>query len=702
VKKRNSGLLISLIIGSVISSFYLSGFLDQFELSLGYDTSFLVKNKNQSNKNIKIIGIDQKSLDLIGEYPWRRSLYSDILKYLGNKPKVIGFDIILPEHSNYIKDDLDLAKQIKINNNVVLPISLEPDSEDDSKMNFIYPLDELANSSKGMGLIQYFPDIDGITRKTPKESFINDTSNENSEKIKIFSYEIAKIFLNNNLSNLPEEIYCNFQSKENSYTVYSFYDVISKKIPADTFKNSIVLIGATAEGMQDRISSPMGSMYGVIYHAQLISNILNKDYITPVSKKNNLILIMLVSIFAYLIWKNFETINQLLLITVSVVTLYLFHYLLFNENIWVSIVSIIMANFLTFISLILYEQLKISMSLKVELDNLISSFTKRKLQYKISDSNNLTLGKEIKSNSNRVKKIAEIGNILNIEREFLEALLNNINIPIIVTDEKSNIVLANPSAEIFFEDKNKSRIISKRLVDITDKMPDFQADLIAVHGNEKELPISLNYERGDSVYNIKLLSLDDKLENKNIICMIEDVSNWHQMANRDGLTGLWNQRYFRDYLEKEVNKAKRYKNPLSLIMMDVDNFKSFNDTYGHQTGDIVLKAIAKVLQKNQRNTDIAARYGGEEFSVILTMTDEEGALIFAERVRKQIEQLMIYDINGNLVRQVTASLGISYYNLSTVSDFIESADEALYLCKDNGRNCVIRYSQKDKLIKNEL
>ncbi len=702
MKKRNSGLLISLIIGSVISSFYLSGFLDQFELSLGYDTSFLVKNKNQSNKNIKIIGIDQKSLDLIGEYPWRRSLYSDILKYLGNKPKVIGFDIILPEHSNYIKDDLDLAKQIKINNNVVLPISLEPDSEDDSKMNFIYPLDELANSSKGMGLIQYFPDIDGITRKTPKESFINDTSNENSEKIKIFSYEIAKIFLNNNLSNLPEEIYCNFQSKENSYTVYSFYDVISKKIPADTFKNSIVLIGATAEGMQDRISSPMGSMYGVIYHAQLISNILNKDYITPVSKKNNLILIMLVSIFAYLIWKNFETINQLLLITVSVVTLYLFHYLLFNENIWVSIVSIIMANFLTFISLILYEQLKISMSLKVELDNLISSFTKRKLQYKISDSNNLTLGKEIKSNSNRVKKIAEIGNILNIEREFLEALLNNINIPIIVTDEKSNIVLANPSAEIFFEDKNKSRIISKRLVDITDKMPDFQADLIAVHGNEKELPISLNYERGDSVYNIKLLSLDDKLENKNIICMIEDVSNWHQMANRDGLTGLWNQRYFRDYLEKEVNKAKRYKNPLSLIMMDVDNFKSFNDTYGHQTGDIVLKAIAKVLQKNQRNTDIAARYGGEEFSVILTMTDEEGALIFAERVRKQIEQLMIYDINGNLVRQVTASLGISYYNLSTVSDFIESADEALYLCKDNGRNCVIRYSQKDKLIKNEL
>lgn len=702
MKKHNSGLIISFVVGIIISSFYLSGLLDQFELSLGYDTNFIVKKKSVPKQDIKIIGIDQKSLDLIGEYPWRRSLYADVLKYLDNNPKVIGFDIILPEHSTYIQDDLELAKQISKSKNVILPVSLEPDSTDTSKMNFIYPLDELAKSAKSAGLIHYFPDNDGITRRTPRETIISEKVGFKTEKINIFSYEIAKFFLDDKINNIPEEIFCNFESKESSYKIYSFYDVVSKKIPASTFKDSIVLIGATAEGLQDRISSPMGPMYGVVYHAQLISNILNKDYIVPVSKTANVLIIIFVSICAYFIWRYFETINQLLFITSSIITLYIIHYFLFNEKIWISIVSIISANFITFISLILYEQVNVSLSLKFELDKLISGFGKRNLQYAIARPNNLNVEENINSNSNRVKKIADIGSVLNIEREFLETLLNNINIPIVVTDANSHIVLANPTAQSFFEDEKKDRIIMKRLVDITDKIPELQADLISIHDKKKELPLSLNYERGDSVYSIKLLKLDSKSDNLNMICMIEDVSNWHQMANKDGLTGLWNQRYFKDYLEKEVNKAKRYKTSLSLIMMDVDYFKSFNDTYGHQTGDIVLKSIAKVLQENQRNTDIAARYGGEEFSVILTMTDEEGAYIFAERVRKEIEKLMIYDINGNLVRQVTASLGICYYDSLTISNFIEAADEALYLCKDNGRNCVIRYSEKEKLIKNEL
>lgn len=700
MKKRNSGLIISLIIGLVISLFYWFDFLEQFELSLGYDSTILIKRKVQPDSRIKIIGIDQKSLDLIGEYPWRRSLYSDLIKYMGDNPKVIGFDIILPEHSLYPEDDLKLSESIRDSKKVVLPVSLEPDSQDNSKMNFIYPLEELSRESKALGLIHYFPDSDGITRKTP----VSEYTGQKKEVINIFSYEIANSFLPNSLSDIPQSIYCNFQFKENNYDVYSFYDVVSKKVAPETFKDSIVLVGATAEGLQDRISSPIGPMYGVIYHAQLISNILNRDYIVPASKTINIALIMFVSIFAYFIWKYFETINQVLMITLSVLTLYLFHFLLFNENIWVSIVSIISANFLTFISLILYDQLKISLSLKSELDKLILGVSNRSLHYEVADSSSLSLEDNIKSNANRVDKLAQIGNLLTLERDFLETLLNNINTPIVVTDKNSSIVLANPSAETFFKDKQlkESRLINQRLVDITNNMPEFKSDLISIYDRKNKLPLSLNYERGDSVYNIKLLSLDNTSNDLNVICMIEDVSNWHQMANKDGLTGLWNQRYFKDYLEKEINKSLRYKNPLSLIMMDVDFFKSFNDTYGHQTGDIVLKSIAAVLQNSQRNTDIAARYGGEEFAIILTMTDEEGAYIFAERVRKEIEKLVINDINGNPVRQVTSSLGISFYKSGSVSDFIETADEALYMCKDNGRNCVIRYSQKTLITKNEI
>lgn len=697
MKKQNSGLIISLIIGTVISSFYWFNLLEPFELSLGYDSSFVIKKSSSLNPKVKIIGIDQKSLDLIGEYPWRRSLYTDLLKYLGDKPKVIGFDIILPEHSAYPEDDILLAEEIKKNKNVVLPVSLEPDIQDPKKLSFIYPLEELSNASKALGLIHYFPDLDGITRKTP----IRENIGDKNEYINIFSYHIANIFLNNKIIDLPDYIYCNFQTRENNYEIYSFYDVVSNKVKAEEFKDSIVLIGATAEGLQDRISSPIGPMYGVLYHGQLISNILNRDYITPVPKIYNVFFIMFVSIFAYFIWKYFETINQVLLIILSFATLYLLHYLLFNDNIWVSIFSILVSNTLTFISLILYEQLKISLSLKTELDKLILGLSNRNLDYEVTDSNFVNNEDVIKSNANRVEKLAKIGKVLTTERDFLQTLLNNINNPILVTDNNSAILLSNPMAERFLSDKDDTvkHLVGKRLVDLTNNMPDFKSDLIAVYNRKKSLPLSLNYERGDSVYNIKLINLENKEDDLNVICMIEDVSNWHHMANKDGLTGLWNQRYFKDYLTKEIHKSLRYKNPLSLIMMDVDHFKSFNDTYGHQTGDIVLKSIAKVLEKSQRNTDIAARYGGEEFALILTMTDEKGAAIFAERLRKEIESLKLVDINGNPVRQVTSSLGIAFYNSGSVSDFIELADEALYACKDRGRNCVTTYSQLEFLNK---
>lgn len=700
--KKNIGLIISLTVGLVISFFYLIGITSQLELNLGYDSSFLLKKQTKPFSKIKIIGIDQRSLDLIGEYPWRRSLYGQLIDYLGDNPRIIGFDIIMSEKSAYPKDDSFLAQVIKKRKNVILPVSLEPDATNAQKMEFVYPLEELANGAKNLGLTHYFPDNDGITRKTP----LNEGFAESKDNINIFSYQIVKSYGAKNIDNLPSEIYCNFQGRENIFQVYSFYDVISKKIPASDFKDSIVLIGATAEGLQDRISSPIGPLYGVIYHAQLISNIIDNNYIKPVSKTLNVLFIFIVAFCAYFIWRYAQTANQVLLIVSSILILYILHFIAFSNNIWLGIISIIISNFITFISLILYEQLQISQSLRYELDKLINNFKNRNLHYEITNKIEISHDENKKlSNSVRVGKISDIGNILTMERTFLETLLNNIKIPIVVTDKNSFIVLTNPASEEFFYVKNESKdsnirqekkdLIGKRLVDITNSIPDLKADLIQVYDNKKDLPISLDYERADSVYHVRLLSLLNKAEDWNMICIIEDVTTWHKMANKDGLTSLWNQRYFKEYLQKEVSKSQRYKNDLSLIMMDVDHFKNFNDTYGHQTGDIVLKSIAKVLEENQRNTDISARYGGEEFSIILTMTDEIGAFIFADRVRKQIESLKILDINGNLVKGVTASFGISLYTTGSVSDLIESADEALYLCKDMGRNCVIKYSEKD-------
>lgn len=699
--KKNTGLIISLLIGCFISLLYYFEVTTQLELNLGYDTTFLIKKKTSPSNIVKVIGIDQKSLDMIGVFPWRRDQYVDLLKKLGNKPKIIGFDIILAEHSEYPEDDVLFANYLKESKSVILPVSLEPDPVESDRLSFLYPLEEFAGFARGMGLVNFFPDSDGISRKSP----VSEEITNSKSKVNIFSYEIILKYLNKPYLELPEIIYCNFQGTQEVFQTYSFYDVISGKVPAETFKDSIVLIGAMAEGLQDRVSSPIGPMYGVIYHAQMASNILKDEYIIPVSKTINIIIILIISFITYYFWKYFETINQILLLVFSVIILYTIHLILFNHNIWISIVSIILANTTTFICLILFSQFRLAKALQSELNRLIVNYSKRNLRYKVytEEEKQLDLNLNTKrlnpvdSNTTKVSILAEIGNTLTLERTFLETLLNNIKISIIVTDPYSHIILANPIAERFFakdDREERTEIIGKRLVDIMDSLPELKSDLISIFAGEKELPTSFDRERGPSVYNIRLLRLDNLSKESNIVCLIEDVTDWHQMANKDGLTGLWNQRYFKDHLDKEIKKSQRYKNLLSLIMMDVDHFKRFNDTYGHQTGDIVLKSIAKVVDISVRNTDIAARYGGEEFAIILPMTDEEGAMIFAERLRKEIENLIIVDINDEPVGQVTSSLGVAFYKTGSVTDFIENADKALYVCKNQkNRNCVTRYSE---------
>lgn len=717
------GLITSLIVASVISLFYFLEMLTPLELSLGYDYTFLLKKKVSSLPNIKVIGIDPKSLEKVGSFPWRRDLYADLIKYLGNNPKVIGFDILLSESSLYPEDDIILAEEIKKSKKIVLPVSLENDPENNSKLAFFFPIQEFLNNSKAVGLVNFTTDDDGIVRKT---KIYQDSENK---KINIFSYELAKSYLEQSTINLPETIYCNFQGRNEIFSIYPFYDVLSGKVPPETFKDSVVIVGALAEGLQDRLSSPLGTMDGVLYHAQLVSNILNNDYIVPTSKSLNILFIFIVAIYSYFIWKYLETINQVITIIISAILLYGVHYLLFTNNIWINIISIFITNIFTFVSLILAEQLRISSTLKYELDALISSYDKKNLRYKVYINNNNKKEQNANraSNTDRIEKIVEIGNSLTIERTFLETLLNNIRIPIVVTDLNSSIILTNPIAEEFFakeeaykkhfkksteENDNyneskeqdlaiketiskniKTELINKKMVDLFDAFPEIKSELIKFYSNNSEVATEFEAERTGTIYKIRLFTLSSIQGTPSIICLIEDVTTWHIMANKDGLTNLWNQRYFKDHLKKEVEKSLRYKNPLSLIMMDVDHFKKFNDTYGHQTGDIVLKTIASIVIEEARNTDIPARYGGEEFGIILTMTDEKGAKAFAERLRKKIESTKILDINGNPVRQVTSSLGVCFYTSGSTSDFIEMTDEALYACKDRGRNCCTLYSE---------
>ncbi len=156
-----------------------------------------------------------------------------------------------------------------------------------------------------------------------------------------------------------------------------------------------------------------------------------------------------------------------------------------------------------------------------------------------------------------------------------------------------------------------------------------------------------------------------------------------QMAITDGLTGLFNHRYFQERLTDEMKRVGRSEMPLSLILTDIDFFKKVNDTYGHPAGDAVLREMSQIIRGRMRETDIAARYGGEEFALIMANTDAIGAKKIAEDLRIAVKKTEFPEVDT-----ITISLGISTFpeNASTKKDFIDKADQALYFAKENGRN----------------
>lgn len=164
----------------------------------------------------------------------------------------------------------------------------------------------------------------------------------------------------------------------------------------------------------------------------------------------------------------------------------------------------------------------------------------------------------------------------------------------------------------------------------------------------------------------------------------DKAGEYEQLSVTDALTGLLNRRYLQQRLDEELERSKRYRFPMSLLMLDVDKFKSYNDNYGHPAGDEALKIVANILKENLRGADVAARYGGEEFAILLPQTSSDEAAAIAERIRRHIERTDFPH------RQVTVSIGIANSTalVSSVDDLVWAADRALYDAKDHGRNNV--------------
>lgn len=221
--------------------------------------------------------------------------------------------------------------------------------------------------------------------------------------------------------------------------------------------------------------------------------------------------------------------------------------------------------------------------------------------------------------------------------------------------------------------------------------------VILVASKKSRLKLAKGYEMGAYDYISRPFFKQEILTRiNNITFACDRIKELEKLLDRDYLTGLYNRRFFMERFFEEIAWAIRYKEPLSIMMLDIDFFKRINDTYGHGCGDEILKQISSTLLSVLRAEDIVARYGGEEFIILLPNTNSDGAITAAEKLRTTVQNKVFVCKDSDIQLSVTISIGVTIYSGDaelSPDRLIGQADGALYTAKESGRNRVVVYKQ---------
>ncbi len=294
-------------------------------------------------------------------------------------------------------------------------------------------------------------------------------------------------------------------------------------------------------------------------------------------------------------------------------------------------------------------------------------------------------------------------------RDMLSAILDSAGYDVhtaVNGAEALNKFFADPDYDLIISDMNMPE---KSGLDIIKEVrgQDHKVPIIILTGNN-EISIAIDALKSgandyilkdENIQDVILISIDKVIENYRLkrqnIALLEDLEKknieLNKMAFVDGLTGISNRRYFEDSLNREWEKAVKESIPLSVILIDIDFFKLYNDTYGHLQGDICLKLVAQTLNESTGISNILARYGGEEFVAVLPGQDSKGASIIANKMNSGIALLEIPHERSSVAKTVTVSLGVACCRPTGAmipADLLKAADRELYKAKNNGRNQV--------------
>jgi diguanylate cyclase (GGDEF)-like protein/PAS domain S-box-containing protein len=339
---------------------------------------------------------------------------------------------------------------------------------------------------------------------------------------------------------------------------------------------------------------------------------------------------------------------------------------------------------------------KLSKYIRINIHNLTSSFEKASKNNKKINTNNLTF-KEFISLAYNLNTVLENKN--ETEKE-LQDYIDIVNENIIISSTNKDGVITNASkAFCKVSGYTKEELIGKthRIIRHPDTPKSFYKNMwdTLLSGKEWKGEIKNKDKEGNDYWVLSVIK--PVFKNDQIVGFtalrtnITNKKHIEHLSITDELTQLYNRRYFNTKIEEEINRAKRSNKCFSFLIMDIDFFKEYNDTYGHQEGDTALEKVAEILKKyTNRSSDFAFRLGGEEFGIITTI-EREKILEFGNKIRSEIENLHIEHKNSTISKYLTISIGITSKkgsNIINSNTIYKEGDDALYTAKKNGRNCI--------------
>ena len=751
-KDNKNEILIFLSVTIIVCAGLLLNLIEPLEVKT-QDYRFKGALDQAVSKNIVLIAIDDEDLNKYGKWPLKRSIHGnviDVLKKAG--AAVIGIDIMFSIPSADSAEDEFLARAIREAGNVILAYRYNPVSLMVDTKNFKNELEEeticpvFSNVCRDRGFVNIDFDYlnpDGVLRnvelfrefgdskrfslpiivareflrfKDPGREFAVQTG---KDAIKIGENTVP-LFRFNSYSSSGMTAHQCYMIKYNGvfqsgiFPSFTYSEVLEGSIPPDVFKGKVVLIGAQSAALIDVKLSPLGMTPGMYMNAQVIDNIIRRDFVWRINRYASSFIIILLgaAAFFYLI-KIEPSFKDILALLVYCGTIILLQYLSFvNFRVLFEMVAPLVEIIGIVVTIRFYQ-----LFIKLHLSNISLTIANKKLEQKVTE---LTALYDISKTITATPDTAVLfGVILKKTIDIVGAKCGAI---FLIDEDDSTLKLrvsenSPPLSIVDFAGaavKNRKIIIASREADAGT-----YKELFSDGQNiDTIMCIPLNTYKGEL---IGVIVLVDKNNDENFVeadihitsviatqagFAIENA-NLYQLAVFDNLTTLYVRRYFIGVMTKEFKRVKRYRGSLSVAMTDIDHFKKFNDTYGHQTGDMVLREVAMVLKRTVRDTDIAARFGGEEFIVVLPETDKIGALMFAERLRKGVEEHAVASSFGPL--KVNVSIGVATYSniegepekidFNDSEELIGCADIALYKSKEGGRNRATLYTADMKGVK---